>query len=436
MNILIIGSGGREHAFAWKIAQSPKCSQLYVAPGNAGTQEIARNLSLDPLNFQEIGDFVTQNNINLVIVGPEEPLARGIRDHFKNQQDLRDIPIVGPDKRGAQLEASKDFAKQFMIRHGIPTAAYKTFDRQQLSAALDYIKAQPLPIVLKADGLAAGKGVVICSSHQEAADTLTDMLAHSKFGAASERVVVEEFLSGIELSTFVLTDGHSYKILPSAKDYKRIGEGDTGLNTGGMGAVSPVPFADEEFLNKVEELIVKPTIKGLKSEGIDYKGFIFLGLINVNNEPKVIEYNVRMGDPETQVVLPRISSDLVELLLAAAQGNLEQYNLSLDPRTATTVVMVSGGYPGNYQKGLPIKGLDSNLPGMVFHAGTKAEADRVVTHGGRVLAVTSFGHNIREALNGSYKRIAEIDWPNANYRKDIGQDLLKNETITHNPHCS
>ena len=398
MNILILGSGGREHAFAWKIAQSPKCSQLYVAPGNAGTAGIATNVPLSPLDFKEIGSFVLEKEINMVVVGPEEPLARGIQNYFKSDPLLQSIPFVGPDQQGAQLEASKDFAKQFMFRHGIPTAAYRTFDRDHLSEGLEYIKTQSLPIVLKADGLAAGKGVVICTSHQQAQETLTEMLAHAKFGAASERVVIEEFLEGIEISTFVLTDGNSYKILPSAKDYKRIGEGDTGLNTGGMGAVSPVPFADRDFLQKIEDRIIKPTIQGLKEEDIDYKGFIFLGLINVNGDPKVIEYNVRMGDPETQVVLPRINSDLVELLLATAQGKLAQSSLQLDPRTATTVVMVSGGYPGSYEKGHAINGLASELPALVFHAGTRKQQGQVVTYGGRVLAVTSFGEQYTRSI--------------------------------------
>ncbi len=424
MNILILGSGGREHAFAWKIKQSPKCKRLYIGPGNAGTGLIGENVSLDPNSFPEIGDFVVSNNIDLVVVGPEVPLALGIRDYFKHRDDICNVPLVGPDKKGAMLESSKDFAKQFMVKYGIPTADYATFNQKQLGQALDYLKQQKTPIVLKADGLAAGKGVVICSTLEESEKILKEMLLESKFGKASAKVVIEEFLSGVEISVFVVTDGSSYKILPSAKDYKRIGENDSGPNTGGMGAVSPVPFADESFMEKVEEHIIKPTINGLKAEQLDYKGFIFLGLINVNGKPMVIEYNARMGDPETQAVFPRITSDLVDLLLGCAQGTLDQVELTIDPKSACTVVMVSGGYPESYQKGLSIEGLDTPTDNLIFHAGTGSQDGHIITNGGRVLAITAFGNDLTSALRSVYDTADNIKWKDVYYRKDIGQDLL------------
>jgi len=431
MNILIIGSGGREHAFAWKISQSPKCDKLFIAPGNAGTSSIGENVPISPTAFPEIADFVVQNSIKLVVIGPEIPLALGIVDYFQQRHDLRDVLLVGPDKKGALLESSKDFAKQFMNKYHIPTARYATFDRTGVEQGLNYIKEQNNPIVLKADGLAAGKGVVICENQYEAQQVFKEMLLESKFGQASAKVVVEEFLQGIEISVFLLTDGKSYKILPSAKDYKRIGDNDTGPNTGGMGAVSPVPFADEDFMRKVEQKIITPTIKGLQAEGIDYCGFIFLGLINVDGEPMVIEYNARMGDPETQVVFPRISSDLVDLLLGAATKTLDQVELEIDPRSACTVVMVSGGYPGNYQKGVPIEGLDAPTQNLVFHAGTETDPGKnsIITNGGRVLAVTAFGVRPRNAIRSAYETVNSISWKEVYFRKDIGQDLLR-ETST------
>lgn len=424
MNILIIGSGGREHTFAWKLKQSPKCGRLYIGSGNAGTGLIGENVPLDSMSFPEIGDFVVANKIGLVVVGPEVPLALGIKDYFKQRDDICNVPLVGPDKKGAMLESSKDFAKQFMVKYGISTAGYETFDQSQFEQGLDYLKRQNTPIVLKADGLAAGKGVVICNSLDEAEKIFKEMLLESKFGKASAKVVVEEFLSGVEISVFIVTDGNTYKILPSAKDYKRIGENDSGPNTGGMGAVSPVPFADDAFMKKVEEHIIRPTINGLKTEQIDYKGFIFLGLINVNGEPMVIEYNARMGDPETQVVFPRISSDLVDLLLGCAQGTLDQIDLSIDSRSACTVVMVSGGYPGSYPKGLLIKGLDTPTENLIFHAGTISQDGHTLTNGGRVLAITAFGNNLKDAMDSAYDTVDQINWQDVYYRKDIGQDLL------------
>jgi phosphoribosylamine--glycine ligase len=425
MNILILGSGGREHAFALKISQSPNCHNLFIAPGNAGTALLGKNLEIDPTEFSEIGDFIAENNVELVVVGPEVPLAKGIRDYLEQRADIQNIRIVGPGKNGAQLESSKDFAKQFMLKYGIPTARYATFDHAQVRQGLDYIRQQKVPVVLKADGLAAGKGVIICGTQDEAESVLKEMLLESKFGQAGNKVVVEEFLEGIEISVFVLTDGKSYKILPSAKDYKRIGDKDTGPNTGGMGAVSPVPFADSEFMEKVEKRIIIPTIEGLKAEGIDYCGFIFLGLINVDNDPMVIEYNARMGDPETQVVLPRISSDLVDLLWNTANSTLDQVKMDIDDRSACTVVMVSGGYPGKYEKGMPIKGLEEVTGNLVFHAGTRYEQDKVVTNGGRVLAITAYGENTVEAIKSAYGTVESLDWENVYYRKDIGQDLLQ-----------
>lgn len=426
MNILLLGSGGREHAFAWKIIQSPQCTQLYVAPGNAGTAEIAKNIPLSVTDFQGIHEFVLAKSIDMVVVGPEEPLVKGLVDFLQSKPDTADLPIVGPSQLGATLEGSKDFSKRFMQRNNVPTAAYETFTADQIDAGLAYLEKQNLPIVLKADGLAAGKGVLICLSHEEAKESLKEMLLEAKFGDASSKVVVEEFLRGIELSIFVATDGKSYKILPEAKDYKRIGEGDTGLNTGGMGAVSPVIFANEDFLKKVEEKIVKPTIAGLERENIDYKGFLFIGLMNDDGEPSVIEYNVRMGDPETEAVLPRIESDFVGLLKGIATGTLSEYKLKISPAYATTVVMVSGGYPESYEKGFPIS-LPSQTEGsVIFHAGTAANSEGKITNqGGRVIAVTGFGNKLEEAMANAFQTVEKISWEKAYYRKDIGQDILK-----------
>lgn len=426
MNILLLGSGGREHAFAWKIVQSPQCSQLYVAPGNAGTAEIAQNIPLSVTDFQGIHEFVLDKSINLLVVGPEEPLVKGLVDFLQSKPATANLPIVGPSQLGATLEGSKDFSKRFMQRNNVPTAAYETFTADQIEAGLAYLEKQKLPIVLKADGLAAGKGVLICESLEEAKVSLKEMLLDAKFGDASSKVVVEEFLSGIELSVFVATDGKSYKILPEAKDYKRIGEGDTGLNTGGMGAVSPVVFATEEFLKKVEDKIVKPSIAGLAKENIDYKGFLFIGLMNEGGEPSVIEYNVRMGDPETEAVLPRIQSDFVGLLKGIATGTLSEYELKISPDYATTVVMVSGGYPESYEKGFPI-----SLPlpcegSVIFHAGTAENSEgKIINQGGRVIAVTGFGKELPEALANAFDTVQKISWNKAYYRKDIGQDILK-----------
>jgi phosphoribosylamine--glycine ligase len=429
MNILLLGSGGREHAFAWKIVNSPKCTQLFVAPGNAGTAAIAKNIPIPVTDFSGLSDFVQNNNIELVIVGPEEPLVKGIVDFFATKDELKHVPVVGPSQLGAQLEGSKDFSKKFMEQCGIPTAASKTFTKETLKSALEYIDIQELPIVLKADGLAAGKGVLICQSHDEAKSSLEEMLLKAKFGKASEKVVIEQFLSGIEVSVFVATDGTDYVILPEAKDYKRIGENDTGLNTGGMGAVSPVPFADQKFLKKVEERIVIPTIRGLKKNNIPYVGFLFIGLMNVNGDPYVIEYNVRMGDPETQAVLPRIKSDFVDFLYSMGTKSLKDHPFELEEFTTTTVVMVAGGYPENYIKGDVISGLNSvnnnTSPSLVFHAGTKFdESGQIVTNGGRVLAITGKGKSIEEALRNAYSQVAQISWNNVNFRKDIGQDIL------------
>ena len=426
MNILLLGSGGREHAFAWKIIQSPECSRLYVAPGNAGTAEIAQNVPLSITDFPGIQQFVLDQAIDIVIVGPEEPLVKGLVDYLQAQPDTATLPIVGPSQLGATLEGSKDFSKRFMQRHGVPTAAYETFTADQIEAGLAYLEKQSLPIVLKADGLAAGKGVLICQTLDEAKTSLKEMLLEAKFGDASSKVVVEEFLSGIELSVFVATDGKSYKILPEAKDYKRIGEGDTGLNTGGMGAVSPVIFADEAFIKKVEDRIVKPTIAGLEIDNIDYKGFLFIGLMNKDGEPSVIEYNVRMGDPETEAVLPRIQSDFLGLLKGIATGTLSEYELKISPEYATTVVMVSGGYPGSYEKGFPISLPETVENAVIFHAGTaKDPAGDIVNQGGRVIAVTGFGKELGEAVTNAFKAVEKISWEKAYYRRDIGQDILK-----------
>ena len=428
MNILLLGSGGREHAFAWKIVNSQNCSQLFVAPGNAGTSAIAKNIPISPNDFDTLAEFVLSNNVEMVVVGPEEPLVKGIVDFFQKHPKLGTLPVIGPGELGAKLEGSKDFSKRFMQRHGIPTAAYETFTKDEIEKGLAYLKTQTLPIVLKADGLAAGKGVLICQSLEEAEVSLKEMLLESKFGQASSKVVVEQFLNGIELSVFVATDGKSYKILPEAKDYKRIGEKDTGLNTGGMGAVSPVPFADKAFLEKVEEKIVKPTIKGLADEGIFYTGFLFIGLMNLDGEPSVIEYNVRMGDPETEAVLPRIKSDFVNLLYAMGTRNLSEYNMEIHEFTSTTVVMVAGGYPGEYQKGLKIVGLDKagkDNKSIIFHAGTKlGNSGETLTNGGRVMAVTGIGENIDLALKNAYQTVSEICWDDLYFRKDIGQDII------------
>lgn len=424
MNILIIGSGGRESAIAYKIAKSPKLKNLYIAPGNAGTEQYGQNIPVNVTDFDGIASFVLQNNVDMVVVGPEEPLVRGIHDYFLEKEELKHIPVIGPQKEGAQLEGSKDFSKQFMNRHDIPTAASRSFDKSTLEEGLAYLETQSLPIVLKADGLAAGKGVLICETLEDAKAELTAMLAESKFGAASEVVVIEQFLKGIELSVFVLTDGESYKVLPSAKDYKRIGEGDTGLNTGGMGSVSPVPFADEVFLNKVEERIIKPTVDGLKKDNIPYKGFIFIGLMNVEGEPYVIEYNVRLGDPETESVLPRIESDLVDLLEGVAQGNLSERSYTVTPKTAVTVMLVSGGYPGDYESGKVISNIENVKESIVFHAGTKKINGEVVTAGGRVIAVTTLQDDMFTALQQATADAGRIFFQGKYFRTDIGFDLL------------
>jgi phosphoribosylamine--glycine ligase len=424
MNVLILGSGGREHAFALKLSQSNKIKQLFVAPGNAGTHKIATNISINPTDFQAVKNTVLENNIQMVVVGPEAPLVEGIHDFFLADADLKKIPVIGPKKDGALLEGSKDFSKQFMQKHGVPTAKYQSFTKENLEEGFAFLETLEPPFVLKADGLAAGKGVLILNSLEEAKKELEEMVANQKFGEASSTVVIEEFLKGIELSVFVLTDGKNYKILPSAKDYKRIGEGDTGLNTGGMGAISPVPFADEAFLNKVEELVVKPTIKGLQKDGIDYRGFIFIGLMNDRGNPSVVEYNVRMGDPETEVVLPRIASDLFDLFEGVANQTLDKKSFSVIEKTAATVMLVSGGYPESYEKNKEITGFDAAEESIVFHAGTTFKENKVVSNGGRVMAVTSFGDTIEEALEKSYKSIDAIHFDKMNYRKDIGFDLV------------
>jgi phosphoribosylamine--glycine ligase len=424
MNILILGSGGRESAFAWKIAQSPKCQNLFIAPGNAGTSQYGTNVNLKVTDFEGIKTFVLGNAINLVLVGPEEPLVKGVHDFFLNDEQLKNIPVVGPQQEAAQLEGSKDFSKQFMEKHNIPTAAYKTFTKDTLQEGLTYLTTAGLPVVLKADGLAAGKGVLICTTLEEAQQELTEMLAEAKFGEASSRVVIEQFLTGIELSVFVMTDGNSYKILPEAKDYKRIGEGDTGLNTGGMGSVSPVPFADAAYMKKVEEKVIIPTVEGLKKDGIPYKGFIFIGLMNSDGEPWVIEYNCRMGDPETESVMRRIDSDFVDLLQGVAEVNLHQKELIISPKTAATVVMVAGGYPGEYLKNKVITGTENIHESIVFHAGTSTDGDNVITTGGRVLAITTLQDNMFNALQQATADASRIYYDGMYFRRDIGFDLL------------
>ena len=424
MTILLLGSGGREHAFAWKMLQSSKCSKLFVAPGNAGTAAIAENVNLNPTDFEAVKTFVIQEKVEMLVVGPEDPLVLGIFDFFQNNDQLKHIPVIGPSKKGAKLEGSKEFAKEFLVKHAIPTAAYGSFTAETVEKGCLFLETLQSPYVLKADGLAAGKGVLIIPDLDEAKEELRNMLLHQKFGEASSKVVIEEFLDGIELSCFVLTDGENFKILPTAKDYKRIGEGDTGLNTGGMGAVSPVPFADAILLEKIENRIVKPTISGLKKDGITYKGFVFIGLINVNGEPIVIEYNVRMGDPETEVVVPRIKTDLVDLFLAVSNQTLNEIELEIDSRSAATIMVVSGGYPEDFEKGKAISGLSEVTDSMVFHAGTKTENGKVVSNGGRVLAVTSYGNDFQEAIKKSYQNIDKLNFEKMYFRKDIGFDLF------------
>ena len=423
MNVLVLGSGGREHALSWKIAQSSLCEKLFIAPGNAGTAQLGENVNISATDFESLKTFVIDNEIEMLVVGPEDPLVKGIYDFFKNDEVLSEVCVIGPSQKGAQLEGSKEYSKQFMQRHDIPTAAYDSFTKDSLNKGYDFLETLSPPYVLKADGLAAGKGVLIIDDLEEAKRELKAMLADAKFGDASSKVVIEEYLDGIELSVFVLTDGNNYKILPSAKDYKRIGEGDTGLNTGGMGAISPVSFADKFFIERVEDRIIKPTIKGLQEEGIEYKGFIFIGLMNVNGDPKVIEYNVRMGDPETEVVIPRIKSDLLNLFKGISNGTFGEQDFYVDEDVVTTVMLVSGGYPESYEKGKGISGLDEVKNSIVFHAGTRKEENKVLTNGGRVMAITSFGRTIEEALSKSFDNAEKVKFDGKYYRKDIGFDL-------------
>lgn len=424
MKILVIGSGGREHALAWKYTESASCEAVFIAPGNAGTAEVGTNVALDVSDHAAVAAFVNSESIDLVVVGPEQPLVEGMADSLSSMG----INVLGPHANGAMLEGSKDYSKTFMQKYGIPTAKYASFTTEQLDEALAYVSNHPLPVVVKASGLAAGKGVLICESHGHAKEVVKEMLADQSFGEAGSTIVIEEFLKGIEISIFVLTDGKDYVLLPSAKDYKRIGEGDTGLNTGGMGAVSPVPFADATFINHVKKHIVEPTVQGINEEGLDYKGFIFIGLMVVDDIPYVLEYNVRMGDPETEVLMPRISSDFAALSLAAAKGELAGHRVELDPRTCTTVMMVSGGYPGSYEKGKAITGLEKVEGSMVFHAGTRMNGDQLVTNGGRVIAVSSMGDNISEAVSRSLENVSHISFDGRFYRRDIGQDLLNFES--------
>ncbi len=423
MNILILGSGGREHTFAHQLSKSDNCDKLFVAPGNAGTAKIATNVALNVTDFEAVKELVLRENIEMMVVGPEDPLVKGIVDFFNRDEELKSVAVIGPSKRGALLEGSKERAKEFMGMYKIPTAAYESFKAESLAAGKEFLTTLQPPYVLKADGLAAGKGVLILDSLEEAQQELENMLTNNKFGDAGNTVVIEEFLDGIELSVFVLTDGKNYKILPTAKDYKRIGEGDTGLNTGGMGAISPVPFADQDFMKKVEERIVKPTIEGLKAEEIDYKGFVFIGLIKVGEEPYVIEYNVRMGDPETEVVLPRIDSDLVEVFQKVAEGKLNEVELQVKKEAAATLMLVSGGYPEAYEKGKEISGLEKIEESIIFHAGTAEKDGQVVTSGGRVLAITSFGNDYKEAIKKSYQNAEKLHFDKMYFRKDIGFDL-------------
>ena len=423
MNVLLIGSGGREHALAWKISQSSLCEQLFILPGNAGTELIGQNIDISVSDFEGIKNIVLNNNISMVVVGPEKPLVDGIYDFFISDSKLKNVTVIGPSRAGAMLEGSKDFSKEFMLKNSIPTAKYSTFTKENISDAYEFLETLSPPYVLKADGLAAGKGVLILENLELAKKELDEMLTKSKFGNASSKVVIEEYLNGIELSVFVLTDGESYKILPSAKDYKRVGEGDTGLNTGGMGAVSPVPFADAFFMDKVENRIIKPTINGLKDAKITYQGFIFIGLMNVSGDPYVIEYNVRLGDPESEVVIPRIKSDLLNLFKGISDKTFSEKDFYIDENVAATVMLVSGGYPENYQKNKLIKGLDECHDSIIFHAGTKKVGETYMTNGGRVLAITSFGRDIKHALEKSFKNSEKIDFENKYYRKDIGFDL-------------
>jgi len=425
MNILILGSGGREHAIALKISQSPKINKLYVMPGNPGTAQVAENVNIEISDFEELAKFAVQNKVEIIIPGPEQPLAEGIYDFFNNNESFKHIKVIGPSKKGAMLESSKDFAKEFMIKHNIPTARYKTFTKETLLEGKEFLNSLKSPYVLKADGLAAGKGVIIPEELDDAKSILDEML-NGKFGEASDKVVIEEFLKGIEVSVFVITDGENYKILPEAKDYKRIGEGDTGLNTGGMGAVSPVYFADKTFMQKVETRIIIPTIQGLISDKIDYKGFLFIGLMSVEGEPYVIEYNVRMGDPETEVVFPRIKSDVLELFTATANNKLNTITVEIEKKSAATIMLVSGGYPEAYEKGKEVFNIENVTDSIVFHAGTIVENKKILTAGGRVIAVTSFGDNIKEALNKSFLNADKITFDKKYYRKDIGFDLIKN----------